>query len=137
MPQLYTAQPNIKQLVSVTSRPDGSISLDLPVGSSIGAINATEVQNPTNGAAIQTIPSGKTFTGLAIVVAQFSGTGSVAISAATGGVKAQVNSSGATPGQPQVAIVPVTIAGGTGNAVTAVTSGSIANSTVALVGHIA
>lgn len=137
MPKLFVAQPNIKQLVSVTEEPDGTFSLTMPLGSSAGAISANEVTDPTNGSAISTVPSGKTFTGLAIVVARLgSGGGSVAVSAATGGVKAHVSSPAATSAA-QIAVVPVTIAGGSGNAVTAVTSGTITSSTVALVGHIA
>ena len=138
IPNLFTAQPNIKQLVSVGENPDGSFGLSLPLGSSVGAVNAVEVQNPANGTAILTVPAGKTFSGLAVIVAQLGVSGSVAISAATGGVQARANASAATPaGRPTISIVPVTIAGGAGNAVTAVTSGTVVSSTVALVGHVA
>lgn len=91
-----------------------------------------EFQNPANGDALWTVPANKTFTGTIVITGSFNG--AVGVSAATGGIQAQARCTSTSV--PVIDAEDVTIAGGgTGNALTAAISGTVAGSTIKLIGH--
>jgi hypothetical protein len=102
--------------------------------STLGQLAIIEVQNPSNGGAIFTVPASTTFTGTVTVISGGVASSTLEASAASGGVLAGVVT-GASPSGSLTDVVDVSVAGGGGgNAITAVVSGS-ATGTILLVGY--
>jgi len=120
----------------VTLKDDGTGSAQVDFLSPVGNAVAVELQNPANGDAIYTVPANKTFSGRIVVVG--SGTnGTAGVSAATGGTQAAVSAPAGSNVAGARDIVDLSIAGGgSGNAITAVVSGSMKALHVSLVGHV-
>lgn len=105
-------------------------TLQAQLGHTAGALVAVESQGTTG--TLYTVPANKTFSGLVYI--QGSGSGTVTVSAATGGTLA-AESVGAVPNTP--AAVPVAVTGGGGgNAISLATSGNVSIVSVLLVGHV-
>lgn len=103
------------------------------VQTQLGTTVGTSVQiEVTAAGAIYTVPSGKTFTGVVRIAG--SGTGSITVSAATGGVIASLGFDSKGTGAAEVNTVQV--AGGAGNAITCAVSGGASIASVALIGHV-
>lgn len=113
MPKLASAPQQGVRPRTITQNDDGTFQIAARAGDpAYGQRVHIELQNPANAAAIYTVPSGKTFTGTVILNGTVAA-GTIGVSAATGGVQAQMTGVGSD-------VVDVQIAGGAGNALTAV-----------------
>lgn len=119
---------------AATLNNDGTVTHQLDLGRfDLGAAVTAEVQNPSNGAALYTVPIGKTFTGRVTINCHTDGY--VRVSAATGGVLAGVGASSLATAIAPCEVDLVVAGGGTGNAITIPTSGNNYGS-IQLVGYV-
>lgn len=111
-----------------------------PLGSNAAAVQAQlgnaagnlVIVEAAAAGAMYTVPANKTFVGAVYI--QGAGTGTATVSAATGGTLAS-ETFAAGGSAPDAA--PVTVAGGAGgNVVSLTTSGNVALTSVALIGHV-
>jgi hypothetical protein len=115
----------------------GALEFSFPTAhSGLGPHVHVELQNPSNGDAIYTVPANKTFTGIVVLIGAVPSGASLGLSAASGGTQAVVSATGSTV-RPDGLITPVTIAGGgSGNALTAVVTGAPWGTSVILDGYL-
>jgi hypothetical protein len=117
--------------ISVTPQPAGA-AVQAQLGSPAGALVTVESQGATG--TLYTVPANKVFSGLVFI--QAAGSGSVTVSAVSGGTLASESYNNGAGGTP-AAGVPVTVAGGGGgNAISLATSGNVSIGSVSLIGHV-